>query len=106
MQASPDSAPPPAPTKGDVASGQLLTAMATVVAGAAVLLSALTVASRASPRTALNIFLDLLLAAGLLRLAAANTWSAIASAAAVVAIRKVAVSRLRFSAAAEREDRP
>ena len=76
---------------------ELFTATSTAVAGAAVLLGTLTVAFCASPRAGLHVFLDLLLAAGLLRLAAADTWSAIATAAAVVAIRKVAVGRLRFA---------
>lgn len=41
------------------------------------------------------MLLDLLLAAGLLRLAAADSLTALASAAAIVAVRKLVVSGLR-----------
>jgi hypothetical protein len=80
-----------------MATDELFTATSTAVAGAAVLLGTLAVAFCASPRAGLHVFLDLLLAAGLLRLATADTWTAIATAAAVVAIRRVAVGRLRFA---------
>ncbi len=40
-------------------------------------------------RTGLGVLLDLLLAAGLLRLAAQPTWTGIATAAAIVAVRKL-----------------
>ncbi|MGN6415039.1 hypothetical protein [Flexivirga sp.] len=43
-----------------------------------------------SVRTALPVLLDLLLVAGLLRLSATSSWAAIGTAAAVVAVRKVA----------------
>lgn len=44
------------------------------------------------PRTAMAVLLDFLLAAGLLRLSLAQTWTAIAVAALTVVIRKVAVA--------------
>ena len=46
----------------------------------------------------LGVFLDLLLAAGLLRLATAGTWQGIAGAAAIIAIRRLAVLGLRTTA--------
>ncbi|WP_371779656.1 hypothetical protein [Streptosporangium subroseum] len=44
------------------------------------------------PRTAMAVLLDFLLAAGLLRLSMAQTWTAIAVAALTVVIRKVAIA--------------
>ncbi|MDP9845442.1 hypothetical protein [Streptosporangium lutulentum] len=44
------------------------------------------------PRTAMAVLLDFLLAAGLLRLSEAQTWTAVAVAALTVVIRKVAVA--------------
>lgn len=75
------------------ASSVVVDAAWTLSAAALVLGSLVLVASR-SPRTALGIFLDLLLAAALLRLAVADSWSAIAAAAAVVAVRKLVVAAL------------
>jgi hypothetical protein len=60
--------------------------MAAVVLGIAVFLATRHV------RSALGVLLDLLLAAGLLRLGADQSWSAIASAAALVVVRKIAMS--------------
>ncbi len=74
--------------------------MATVVLVAAFVVSGLVLLATRTVPTALGVFLDLLTAAGLLRLGAADTWSAIGTAAAVVAVRKVAVAGLhhaRFS---------
>ncbi|GAB3445585.1 hypothetical protein GCM10027517_26760 [Phycicoccus ginsengisoli] len=68
-----------------------LVASAGLVAG----LAAVCVTRRLLP--SLGVFLDLLLAAGLLRLATAGSWQAIAGAAAIVAIRKLAVLGLRSS---------
>ena len=73
---------------------QLFTAAATLVGAGALLLGGLILLSTRSVRTALPVFLDLLVAAGLLRLATADTWQAIAGAAAVVAIRKLAATAL------------
>lgn len=53
----------------------------------AIVLAALIVAVLHRPRIALSVLLDLLLAASLLRLNADDSWSAIAVAAAVIAIR-------------------
>ncbi|HET7684058.1 MAG TPA: hypothetical protein VFK34_10380 [Marmoricola sp.] len=60
--------------------------MAAVVLGVAVFLATRHV------RSALGVLLDLLLAAGLLRLGTDQSWSAIASAAALVVVRKLAMS--------------
>ena len=48
-------------------------------------------------RTALPVLLDLLLAAGLLRLAAASTPEALTSVAAVVVVRRLASTGIRLS---------
>ena len=71
--------------------------LAGLLVAAAMLLGAAVLASSRSVRAALGVFLDLLLAAGLLRLAVASTWDAIAAAAAIVVIRKLAVSSLTRS---------
>jgi len=60
-----------------------------LVAAAAVLIGLLVLAVTRSVRTALPVLLDLLLAAGLLRLSADLGWGAIAGAAAIVLIRKL-----------------
>jgi hypothetical protein len=73
----------------------LSTTTAVLLAAAAVTLGALALASTRDLSAALGVLLDLLLAAGLLRLAALDTWTAIASAAALVAIRKLVVLALR-----------
>jgi hypothetical protein len=68
----------------------LVAALVPVVVAAALAVSALTLLSTRRIATALPVLLDLLLAAGLLRLSATGTWQAIASAAAIVLIRKLA----------------
>jgi hypothetical protein len=68
----------------------LVTAHVPVVVAAALAVSALTLLSTRRIATALPVLLDLLLAAGLLRLSATASWQAIASAAAIVLIRKLA----------------
>ncbi len=67
----------------------VLAGIATVIASAAVLTAALVFARSRDPLLAVKVLLDLLLAAGLVRLATDPTWSQLATAAAVVAIRKV-----------------
>jgi hypothetical protein len=73
-------------------------AAALVLAAAGLLLAALTLASTRSLRPALGVLLDLLLGAGLLRLTFLDTWTAIASAAALVAVRKLVVLALTSDA--------
>src|SRR5918912_785974 len=68
----------------------LVAALVPVVVAAALAVSALTLLSTRRIATALPVLLDLLLAAGLLRLSATASWQAIASAAAIVVIRKLA----------------
>ncbi len=68
----------------------LVAALVPVVVAAGLALSALTLLSTRRMTTALPVLLDLLLAAGLLRLSATASWQAIASAAAIVVIRKLA----------------
>jgi hypothetical protein len=67
----------------------LLTAAAAVVVGAAVWLATRRL------QVALPVTLDLLMATGLLRLSSENTWQAIGTAAAVIALRKVVQLSLR-----------
>jgi hypothetical protein len=81
-----------------------VTAVAPLVVAAALVVSGLVLASARSPATALAVLLDLLLAAGLLRLSADAAPGAIASAALVVVIRKVA--GLGLAAGRRRQARP
>lgn len=60
-----------------------------VVAGAAIALATLTLVVFRRPVLALHLLLDLLLAAGLLRLSVDASWSAIAVTALIVVIRRV-----------------
>ncbi len=71
-----------------IAEAADLLVAAAFVSGMAVLVTVRSV------RAALGVFLDVLLAAGLLRLSIADTWGAIAAAAALIAVRKLAVSGL------------
>lgn len=66
----------------------VLTAAALVAAGAVLL-------TTHRPVVALAVLLDLLLAAGLLRLAVPPTWTSLASAAAIVGLRKLISAGLR-----------
>lgn len=75
-----------------MSTNDVLLAASTSLAGLAAVLGVLAVVSSASPRAGLGVFLDLVLAAGLLRLAVADTWGAIAVAAGVVAVRELAVT--------------
>lgn len=77
----------------------VLLGLSTTLGGLAVVLGALTLASTRHLRTALAVTLELLLAAGLLRLATAEAWSAIGAAAGLVAVRMVAATGLRSAAA-------
>ncbi|MGY1605948.1 hypothetical protein [Geodermatophilus sp. SYSU D00700] len=65
------------------------------VGGLALVAGVVALVSTRQPRLALAVFLDLLLAAGLLRLAAEPTWTAVGTAAAVVALRRVIGAGLR-----------
>jgi hypothetical protein len=78
---------------GAVAS--LLVQLSWLVAAAALVAGAGAFLTTRSLLPSLGLFLDFLLAAGLLRLATAGTWQAIAAAAVIVAIRKLAVLGLR-----------
>ncbi|MGY1858476.1 hypothetical protein [Modestobacter sp. SYSU DS0290] len=81
-------------TAGDAVTGlgpQLLSALA-LVAGA------LTLAAGRRPALALGVLLDLLLAAGLLRLAGDPDWQSTATAAAIIALRHLAGAGLRIGA--------
>lgn len=67
-----------------------MNALLTAVVTALALLAAGTVlCTGGSWRTALRVLLDLLVAAGLLRLAAGRGWTALATAAAIVALRQL-----------------
>ena len=61
-------------------------ALLSVVAALAVLVAT------ARPRAAVGVLLDLFLAAGLLRLVAVDDWSSVAGVAALVVVRRLAVS--------------
>lgn len=75
-------------------------AMSTATVGltaAAVILGAAVLATTRDVRAALAVALDLLLCVGLLRLSSADSWTAIVTAAMVVAVRKIAASGLRVA---------
>jgi len=82
----------------------LVAALVPLVVAAGLALSALTLLSTGRIGVALPVLLDLLLAAGLLRLSATASWQAIASAAAIVLIRKLAT--LGITAARRARARP
>ncbi|HEY6744350.1 MAG TPA: hypothetical protein VI357_01400 [Mycobacteriales bacterium] len=73
----------------------VLDAAALLVTGAALTAAAVVLAVTRRPRQALPVLLDLLTAAGLLRLAAEPEWHRLLSAAAIVALRHLLVLGLR-----------
>ena len=77
-----------------------LDAAALAVVAAALVSAGVVLVSTRRPAAALPVLLDLLTAAGLLRLAAEPSWQRIVSAAAVVALRHLVVHGLRAGAAA------
>ncbi|MEH0846126.1 hypothetical protein V6U81_27475 [Micromonospora sp. CPCC 205711] len=62
---------------------------AAVLTGAALLAAAVVLVTSGSWRTALRVLLDLLLAVGLLRLASGRSWTALATAAAIILLRQL-----------------
>jgi hypothetical protein len=64
----------------------------TLIVAAGLVCALAVLRTRGGPRTAMAVLLDFLLAAGLLRLSMAQTWTAIAVAALTAVIRKVAVA--------------
>ncbi len=84
--------------------GELPGVLAVGVTALALVAGAVALAATRRPALALGVLLDLLLAAGLLRLAAEPTWASLATAAAVVLLRRLIGAGLRaggraFSAA-------
>jgi hypothetical protein len=71
-----------------------------VVAGTGLLLAVAVCASTGRLMVAIPVLLDMLLAAGLLRLGADAPWSSIATAATIVVLRKVVVAGIRESTVA------
>jgi hypothetical protein len=80
----------------------LVSVAATLVVLAGLLVAAGVLAATRALSPALAILLDLLMAAGLLRLAADAEWDVIATAACLVAVRKVVVFGLRTAEQARR----
>ena len=74
---------------------ELLADLATWVSAAAIVVGVVVLPATKAPRTALGVTLDLLLAAGLLRLSASLDWPAIGAAAAIIAVRKLVSEALR-----------
>lgn len=74
-------------TSSDLAS--LTESAATVLTGAAVVIAIAVWLTTRAWQPAMPVLLELLLAAGLLRLSATDSWNTIAAAAAIVAIRTV-----------------
>lgn len=62
---------------------------ALLVAGLAVVVGLLVLLSTRELRAAVRVLLDLLLAAGLLNLAGATSWTSVGTAAVIIAIRKI-----------------
>jgi hypothetical protein len=75
-----------------------------VVAGAGIVLAALVFAVMRRVSVALPVLLDMLMAAGLLRLSAEAPWRAIATAGAIVVLRKLVVAGLQVHSAPEPAD--
>ena len=80
----------------------LVSSLAALVLMAAFVVSGLVLMATRTVVPALAVFLDLMMAAGLLRLGTADTWGAIGTAAAVVMVRKVAVAGLHHASASSR----
>jgi hypothetical protein len=80
------------------AVGELAGVVALTVAGAALVAAAVTLAATRRPGVALKVLLDLLLAAGLVRLTGDPTWSAVATSAAIVVLRRLIGTGLRTGA--------
>lgn len=74
---------------------ELATAAASAVVVAGLLLALAALALTRSPRASLPVFTDLLLAGGLLRLAADPGWTMLATAAAIVVVRRLVLASLR-----------
>ena len=72
--------------------------MAQLLSGAALLAGVLTLAATRKPALALSVFLDLLTAAGLLRLVGDPSWQAIATAGLIVGLRHLIGLGLRIGA--------
>jgi hypothetical protein len=81
-----------------VSAGLTATAgvLAVVVTAAALVCGVLALAATRSLSTALPVFLDLLLAAGLFRLIGSPGWQVLATAAALVALRRLIGTGLRI----------
>ena len=80
--------------------GPVAAVAALVVSAAAVLTGVGTLLATRRPALALSVFLDLLLAAGLLRLTGDPSWQALVTAASVVGIRRLVGAGLRSGARA------
>lgn len=74
---------------------QVTGAAAVAVAAAALVAGVVALSVTRRPPLAIAVFLDLLLAAGLLRLAGDPGWQALATAASIVAIRRLVGAGLR-----------
>ncbi len=75
-------------------TAELSGAVSNLVVGVAVLAALLGLVATRSYDPAVPILLDLLLAAGLLRLTADHSWQAIGTAGAIVAVRRIAVAAI------------
>jgi hypothetical protein len=83
--------------------------LALLVTAAALAAGLVALLATRRPATALPVFLDLLVAAGLLRLAGEPSWQALASAAAILVLRRLIGFGLRTGGrtwASTRPDRP
>ena len=80
----------------------VLNSAALLVVGAAIVTGAVVLVATRSFRQALPVLLEFLTAAGLLRLAAAPAWPALAVTVVVIALRRLATIGMRTAATAAR----
>ena len=80
----------------------VVTTAAPLLAAAAVVVAALVLVATREVTVAFPVLLDLLLAAGLLRLSAGAPWTAIVSAALIVVVRRLAATGIRRAVTSRR----
>jgi hypothetical protein len=80
----------------------VLASAALVVVATAILAAAVVLGRTRSLRQALPVLLDLLTAAGLLRLSVGSSWSALAVTAVVIVLRRLTTSGIRTASRARR----
>jgi hypothetical protein len=80
----------------------LVVAAARLIAGSGVLLATAVYLATGRLTVALPVLLDMLMAAGVLRLGAEAPWSSVATAAAIIVLRKVVLTGIHQASATDR----